>query len=129
MDEICLFLIMFTGSVLPDLPKELDESDLSGLDNCHRGTRDRFAEALMNYRREFGSEGWTAAAEYFAESGELIEKIAEWFTRMILNRTYSDAAYCIPLFERAAGIGNKGVFTVPHPSLDVESRAELVTSF
>ena len=100
MEEICRFLVMFTGSVLPNLPKELDESDLSGLDNPHRGTRDRFAEALIKYTREFGSESWAAAAEYFDESGALIEEIAEGFTQMILNRSYSDLPGCIPLFER-----------------------------
>lgn len=100
MEEICRFLVMFTGSVLPDLPKELDESDLSGLENPHKGTRDRFAEALMKYTQEFGSEAWAKAAVHFAESGELIEKIAEGFTQMILNRSYSDMSSCVPLFEK-----------------------------
>ncbi len=100
MEEIGRFLVMFTGSVLPNLPKELDESDLSGLDNPRRGTRDRFSEALLKYRREFGDESWAAAAEYFAEGGELIEKIAEQFSQMILNRSYSNLPGCIPLFER-----------------------------
>lgn len=99
-EEICRFLVMFTGSVLPILPKELDESDLSGLGNPRRGTRDRFSEALMKYRREFGSEAWDAAAGYFSESGEHIEKIAEGFTQMILNCSYSDLPACIPLFEK-----------------------------
>jgi hypothetical protein len=100
MEEICRFLVMFTGSVLPILPKELDESDLSGLGNPRRGTRDRFSEALMKYRREFGSEAWDTAAGYFSESGELIEKIAEGFTQMILNCSYSDLPVCIQLFEK-----------------------------
>ena len=99
LDDIRRFFVMFTGSVLPKLPKELDESDLSGLDNPHRGTRDRFADALLRDCRQFGDESWIAASDYFSESGKIIEKIAEGFIRSILDSASPDPAEFTPLFR------------------------------
>lgn len=99
LDEIFRFFLMVTGSVLPKLPKELDESDLSGLDNPHRGTRDRFADALLENCSQFGNECWITAAKHFSDSGKLIEKISKGFTRNILDQSYPDPAKFIPLFK------------------------------
>jgi hypothetical protein len=107
LDEILRFFVMFTGSVLPELPKELDESDLSGLDNPHRGTRDRFADALRKNYGPFGNESWIAAAEHFSESGRSIEKIAEGFTRNILDSSCPDPAEFLPLFKGLLESENK----------------------
>jgi hypothetical protein len=99
LDDVLRFFVMFTGSVLPELPKELDESDLSGLDNPHRGTRDRFAAALRENYGRLGNESWLAAADCFSESGKLIEKITEGFTRSILEPSSPDLYEFIPLFR------------------------------
>lgn len=100
MESIYQFFIMFTGSVLPKLPKELDESDLSGLDNPHKGTRDKFAESLIKYHIEFGKERWLNAAEHFKESGMIIEQIANGFVNDVLNGTYQKMGCYAPLFKQ-----------------------------
>jgi hypothetical protein len=89
------------------LPRELDVSDLSGLDNPHRGTRDRFADALLKNYGPFGNESWIAAADLLSESGKFIEKIAEGFTQNILDSSCPDPAEFVPLFKGLLESENK----------------------
>ncbi len=100
IEEIYRFFIMFTGSVLPKLPKELDESDLSMIYNPNRGTRDLFSGALQKFGEEYENESWLTAAGFFAESGELIEKIAERFAQSIKTKTWSGQSDLISLFKK-----------------------------
>lgn len=77
-------LVTFTSSTVPELPRELRNYD-TGIDNPHKGARDKFAKALMREKDKLGTPVWEVAAELFFESGEMIGKITEILTDKLLK--------------------------------------------
>lgn len=97
LKAIYTHFVRFTGSVLPELPAELDKNQ-SGLINPHRGLRDSLAASLIKYNRQFGNDSWIAAAAHFNESGKIIEKIVDGFVADIINSSFSQTDKYVDLF-------------------------------
>ncbi len=76
LEKICLHLIEFSGSTIPELPKEISGFS-SGVANPHQGGRDKLAAALQQYRNDFGTSEWEIAAKHFSESGCIIETLVQ----------------------------------------------------
>ncbi|MBZ9637606.1 BtrH N-terminal domain-containing protein [Clostridium sp. FP1] len=89
--------ITFTGSVLPELPKELDEMN-SGINNPHRGSRDLMAKALRTYASQYGNDNWKRASVLFEKSGNIINQISNHMVKDILNSYFTDTAKYVELF-------------------------------
>lgn len=81
--------VRFSGSVLPELPAELDKNQ-SELKNPHRGLRDKLASSLIGYREQFGNMSWELAAEQFDKSGEIIEKTVNEFVGDIIGNCFEE---------------------------------------
>lgn len=99
LKNIYLHFVEYSGSTLPEIPSELSGHD-SGIDNSHRGSRDKLAAALLKYRSAFGTPEWEKAAYHFQESGALIESIVSGFIADIQHQTFGNADRYIPLFEK-----------------------------
>lgn len=99
LKNIYLHFVEYSGSTLPEIPSELSGHD-SGIDNPHRGSRDKLAAALLKYRSAFGTPDWEKAAYHFQESGALIESIVSGFIADIQHQTFGNADRYIPLFEK-----------------------------
>ncbi|MBZ9618468.1 DUF4872 domain-containing protein [Clostridium estertheticum] len=89
--------ITFTGSVLPELPKELNEMN-SGINNPHRGSRDLMAKALRTYASQYGNDNWKRASVLFEKSGNIINQISTHMVNDILNSYFTDTAKYVELF-------------------------------
>ena len=89
--------ITFTGSVLPELPKELDKMNC-GIDNPHRGSRDLMAKALTAYAGQYGNDHWEKASTLFEKSGAIIEQITNYMIKDVLNSNFTDTAKYAELF-------------------------------
>ena len=74
LEKIYLHLIEFSGSTIPELPKEISGFS-SGVVNPHQGGRDKLATALHRYKDTFGVPEWEIAANHFLTSGRIIETI------------------------------------------------------
>lgn len=97
--EIYKHFVTYTGSVLPELPEKLNDNS-SGIENPHRGSRDRLSTALMQYKDSIGFPTWEQAAIAYQESGTIIEQIANGFTQDILDNSFSEANKYISLFSQ-----------------------------
>lgn len=97
MKSIYTHYVRFAGSVLPELPAELDKNQ-SELINPHRGTRDKLALSLTKYKEQFGNARWEPASAHFAKSGEIIEEIANGFVADILANCFENTDKYIDLF-------------------------------
>lgn len=98
LKAIYTHFVMFTGSVLPELPAKLDNNN-SGIVNPHRGIRDRLALSLIRYSGQFGDESWVSAATYFERSGKSIEKIADGFVEDVIRNSFREIDKYIALFS------------------------------
>ena len=104
--EIYIFFITYTGSVLPGLPRELDENN-PGIDNPHKACRDRLAKALKENLHDLGSENWKTVSELYEESGNIIEKIIQGFVEDVIENSYNDVNKYIGLFKNLKCIEEK----------------------
>ena len=84
LSNIYRHFLEFIASILPELPKELSENPL-GIDNSHKGSRDRFANVLYKYGEEFKEDKWREAAKEFEISANIIEKITDGFCQNVLT--------------------------------------------
>jgi hypothetical protein len=97
LQAIYMHFAMFTGSVLPGLPDKLGK-DNPGINNPHRGSRDKLATSSLGYCNQFGNEGWAAAAAHFESSGKTIEKIVDGFVWDIISNSCGETDKYIALF-------------------------------
>lgn len=97
--KIYLHFIEYTGSVLPELPYEINGCQ-SGITNPHRASRDKFAQALIKYKDFFGAAGWETAAYWFETSGEIIEALAGGFIEDVKHMSFGDSEKYIPSFQK-----------------------------
>lgn len=95
--EIYKHFITFTGSVLPELPEQLSGYN-SGVENPHKGSRDRLSTALMQYKDSIGFPAWERAALAFQASGSIIEQLTGGFIKDILNCSFSETQKYADLF-------------------------------
>lgn len=98
LEAIYKHLIMFTGSVIPELPKELNIIN-SGIDNPHKGSRDLMSKALRKHASKYGNDNWEKAAEQFEKSGNIIEQITNHMIEDVLNGDFTDTTKYAELFE------------------------------
>lgn len=98
LEAIYKHLIMFTGSVIPELPKELNTIN-SGIDNLHRGSRDLMAKVLRTYSSQYGNDNWEKAAVQFEKSGNIIEQITNHMIKDVLINDFTDTGKYVELFE------------------------------
>lgn len=103
LQKIYLHNIEFSGSILPELPKELN-ADSAGINSTYQASRDMFAAALLKYQKDFGTSAWSAAANEFLKSGLVIETIANGFIEDIHANSFSETVKYIPLFEAVRDI-------------------------
>ena len=99
LKKIYLHLIEFSGSTLPELPKEISGS-CTGVINPHQGGRDKLATALQCYKNTFGSSEWGIAAEHFSESGRIIENIVHECVNDVCKQSFSSTEKYIPLLKQ-----------------------------
>lgn len=90
--------MQFAASVLPELPRKLNENTL-GIDNPHKGTRDRFGKSLYKYGREFNEYKWIESAKEFEVSASIIEKITDKLCEDVVNNYFNDVEENILLFR------------------------------
>ncbi len=95
--EIYKHFVTYTGSVLPELPEKLSESS-SGIENPHRGGRDRLSSALRQYKDSIGSSAWEQAALAYQKSGMIIEQIVDGFTQDIFDHSFFENDKYVNLF-------------------------------
>lgn len=89
LKSIYMNYIRFSGSILPELPAELDKNQI-GLVNAHQGLRDELAASLDKYKIQFGNKNWLSAAEHFYRSGKSIEKTVNEFVKNILMDSFAE---------------------------------------
>lgn len=99
LEKIYLHLIEFSGSTLPELPEEISGVH-TGVVNPHQGGRDKLAEALRKHQNFLGTPGWEMAANYFSESGRIIEMIVQECVRDVCKHTLSSTKKYVPLLEQ-----------------------------
>lgn len=104
--EIYKHFITYTGSVLPELPEKLNEYS-TGIDNPHRGSRDRLSTVLMQYKDSIGVSSWENAAIAYKKSGEVIEQLVNGFTQDILDNSFSNTHKHTELFLQLKQIEEK----------------------
>jgi|GEM_PF-1069478 len=104
--EIYKHFVTYTGSVLPELPEKLND-DSSGIENPHRGSRDRLSTALMQYKDSMDSSTWEQAAIAYQKSGIIIEQIVNGFTQDILDNSFSETHRYISLFSQLKQVEEK----------------------
>ncbi|SKC73340.1 Butirosin biosynthesis protein H, N-terminal [Maledivibacter halophilus] len=97
LKDIYMHFIKFTGSVLPELPKQLNKMN-SGINNPHRGTRDLMSKALITYSSQYGNENWEKASILFERSGNIIEQVSNYMIKDVLNDDFSNMSKYIELF-------------------------------
>jgi hypothetical protein len=85
--EALKHFVMFTASVVPALPSQLAEFD-TGIPDSHQGTRDAFAESLLQNLSEYGNTSWEKAADLLRKSGDLIGQMTGVITEYLLNHHY-----------------------------------------
>ncbi|WP_125154777.1 BtrH N-terminal domain-containing protein [Clostridium rectalis] len=102
--KIYIHLITYTGSILPGLPKELDENNGEIGNNPHRASRDRFAKALLENCDELGDENWKVASKLYEKSGIIIEKIIKGLTEDIILNSYNNINKYIKLFTKLKSV-------------------------
>lgn len=98
MKQICLHLIEFSGSTLPEIPEELSGIH-SAVPNTHQGGRDKLAAALLKYQDTIGTVQWSIAADAFQKSGLIIEAFIGECIRDVLNTAFSAPQKYIPLLK------------------------------
>lgn len=103
--NIYLHFIEYTGSILPELPYELNQNN-SGIFNPHQASRDMFSAALLKYK-SIGTSSWEEAAHYFQISGRIIEEIVNEFIKDVNQQCFSRSDMYIPLFEKLRNTENK----------------------
>lgn len=96
--EIYKHFVTYTGSVLPELPEKLNEYS-TGIENPHRGTRDRLSTVLMQYKDSIGVPSWENASIAYKKSGEVIEQLVNGFTQDILDNSFSNTQKHKELFN------------------------------
>jgi len=97
--EIYKHFVTYTGSVLPELPEKLSDT-FSGIENPHKGARDRISSALMQHKDSLGVPSWEQAAIAYQKSGTIIEQIVNGFTQDILNNSFSETNKYSYLFSQ-----------------------------
>lgn len=95
--EIYKHFVTYTGSVLPELPEKLNYYS-SGIENPHKGCRDRLSTALMQNKDSIGFPTWKHAAIAYQESGAIIEQLVNGFTQDILDDSFSETQKYTGLF-------------------------------
>jgi len=105
--KIYIHLITYTGSVLPGLPKELDENNPEIDNNPHKASRDRLAKALKENCNELGNENWKVASKLYEESGSIIEKIIQGFVEDVIENSYNNTNKYIELFKNLKCVEEK----------------------
>ncbi|GAA0127498.1 BtrH N-terminal domain-containing protein [Clostridium sp. CTA-19] len=105
--EIYIHLITYTGSVLPGVPKELNENDPEIDDNSHKACRDKLAKALNENCDKLGNENWKVASKLYEESGCIIEQIVQGFIQDVIENSYNNANKYIKLFKNIKCIEKK----------------------
>lgn len=103
LKEICMHLVTFTASTIPEPPKKLLPYD-SGIHNPHRACRDSFSAALKRYADDFGGKSWVSCAEYFERSGELMEAATDRITDILLSGDFAALRDCIPIFREICSV-------------------------
>lgn len=98
LEKIWLHIIEFSGSTIPELPKEISGFS-SGVINPHQGGRDKLAAALQQYRDVFGIPEWETAAKYFSESGHIIEMIVQECVQDVCKHSFASMEKYIPLLK------------------------------
>lgn len=98
LKKICLHLIEFSGSTIPELPKEISGFS-SGVTNPHQGGRDKLAVTLQQYRNDFGASEWGIAAKHFGESGRIIETLVQECVQDICKYSLCSLEKNIPLLK------------------------------
>lgn len=82
-EEALRNIVMFSGTV-PALPNRLlgDESD----DNIlHKGAREKLASVLKKLGQDYQIDYWVVSADYFLQSGEIIEKMTNQIVEYLLK--------------------------------------------
>ena len=106
LNKIYLHFIEYTGSILPELPSEISNSN-SGIVNPHQASRDQLATALLKYKSSLGIPAWEEAANCFKTSGAIIEKIVRGFIDDIHHQSFIESDKYISLFEKLKGIESR----------------------
>lgn len=99
LGKIYLHLIEFSGSTIPELPKEISGFS-SGVVNSHQGGRDKLATALQKYKKTFGVPEWEIASNHFFNSGRIIETIVQECVQDVCKRDFSSLPKYIPLLKQ-----------------------------
>ena len=100
---ICMHLVTFTASTIPELPQKLQHYH-TGVVNPHRAGRDTFASALKQNWAAYGRENWLTAAGCLERSGVLIERATDLIADAVLTGCYDSLRKCIPLFHTVRDI-------------------------
>ena len=106
LNKIYLHFIEYTGSILPELPSEISNSN-SGIVNPHQASRDQLATALLKYKSSLGIPAWEEAAKCFKTSGAIIEKIVRGFIDDIHHQSFIESDKYVSLFEKLKGIESR----------------------
>ena len=99
LEKIYLHLIEFSGSTIPELPKEISGFS-SGVVNPHQGGRDKLATALHRYKDTFGVPEWEIAANHFLTSGRIIETIVQECVQDVCKQNFSSSEKYISLLKQ-----------------------------
>ena len=94
-----MHLIEFSGSTIPELPKEISGVS-SGVVNPHQGGRDKLAAALHRYKDTFGVPEWEIAANHFLTSGRIIETIVQECVQDVCKQNFSSSEKYISLLKQ-----------------------------
>lgn len=97
MRQIYINFIMFTSSVVPSLPKELDKN--AYIEDSWMAGRDKMAAELRKNYAVMGCDKWLEAAELFEQSGKIIRQINKGFLNDVMNSNFKESEKYILLFK------------------------------